>query len=298
MRSDGLLEVGDLFSALLAVGDPGQLNPWTAADESLVRGYDGTPLASAATTLLRSYPTTPVVTLPASWRLAPSAAAVVSDAFYTRPFTAATTAGARALRLTLPGRDSLDAALTTAAASGWTLLELPEVNMPTADPHAVDTLAELVTRTLSAGATCRDERGRIYPIAAEHLAVGVAQRAQRDAVRYALAPALIAMGLPPDAVTVDTANRLQGRQFEVMFAWHPMSGGVMRPLFTSRLAGSVPLSRHRQACVLVTRGGLRRQLETFPQPDNLWLGEHQPAVSGWEANLTVLDRLQPHLVRA
>ncbi|MGY5892417.1 AAA domain-containing protein [Blastococcus deserti] len=299
MRSDGLLEVADLFDGLLAVGDPGQLNPWTSGDESLVRGYDGTPLASAAHTLLRSHPTTAVVTLPTSWRLAPSAAAVISEAFYTQPFTAASMPGARALQLRLPGRDSIDTALTHAAQTGWTLLELPEAHMPTGDPRAVDALVELVTRTLTGGATCRDERGRIYPIAAEHLAVGVAHRAQRDAVRYALAPVLTGLGLEPDAVAVDTANRLQGREFEIVFAWHPMSGRRDATAFhieAGRLC--VLLSRHRQACVLVTRGGLRRQLETFPQPDKLWLGEHQPTVSGWEANLTVLDHLQPHLIRA
>ena len=300
VSSRDLLDCADLFQALVAVGDPGQLSPFTTGDEALVRGVPVNPLVSAAHTLLASHPDAHIVALPVSWRLTPAAADLVSPAFYTTPFTAGTRTNAR--RMSLPrlgSADSVDAALGHAATTGWALLELPEAHMPTTDPRAVDTIASLVTRTLAAAGSCRDESGRIYPLDGGTIAVGVAHRAQRDAVRARLAAALRAQGIAPETVVVDTANRLQGRQYELVIAWHPMSGRRHATGFhvdAGRLC--VLMSRHRQACVLVTRGGLREQLESFPQPAPLWLGEHQPAVDGWEANLTVLERLAPHRIAA
>lgn len=299
MRSDGLQEIAQIFPALVAVGDPGQLSPFTTGDETLVRGLEGSPLESAADVLLRQ-PDVVHETLPVSWRLAPAAADLVSGAFYATPFRAGTFADARSLQLRQLGhRDAVDRVLGHAAAAGWGLLELPEAYMPTADPGAVGALAELVHRALSAHGMCRDESERLYPLTARDIAVGVAHREQRRAVRAALAPALASLGLPQDAVSVDTANRLQGRQFELVLAWHPMSGRASSGSFhleAGRLC--VLLSRHRQACVLVTRSGLRERLDGHPQPDPLWLGERESAVDGWEANLHVLEQLEQHRVAA
>lgn len=213
MRSDALMEVADLFGALVAVGDPGQLSPWTSGDETLVRGIDTSPLSSVAHVLLASNPDARIVDLPVSWRLTPAAAEVVSDAFYTTGFRAGSLPGARRLTLSRLGNaDGVEAALGHAADTGWALLQLPQAHLPTSDPQAVGTLASLVTRAPGAGGTCRDEDAHIYPLDAPRIAVGVAHRAQRDAVRVALNAALPAIGVPAGAVVVDTANRLQGRQ--------------------------------------------------------------------------------------
>jgi hypothetical protein len=55
-------------------------------------------------------------------------------------------------------------------------------------------------------------------------------------------------------------------------------------------------SRHRQACVVVTRAGVREQLDAYPATEPVWLGDIPPQVDGWEANHTFLERLAPHTV--
>src|SRR5690606_2286591 len=59
-----------------------------------------------------------------------------------------------------------------------------------------------------------------------------------------------------DGVTVDTAERLQGRQADLVFAWHPASGMQASSDF-QRDAGRlcVMLSRHKYGAVLVYRDG-------------------------------------------
>jgi hypothetical protein len=96
-------------------------------------------------------------------------------------------------------------------------------------------------------------------------------------------------------VVIDTANRFQGRKFDVVIAWHALSGRRDASAFhleAGRLC--VFLSRHRHACVAVGRAGTREVLERHPATEPLWVGEPPPAVDGWEATLEVLERLQPY----
>lgn len=75
-------------------------------------------------------------------------------------------------------------------------------------------------RDRSAIATCeRHHDGRVLD--AGDIAIGIAHRDQADLVRAALART----GRPYIAqIAVDTANRLQGREFEVVIVAHPLSG--------------------------------------------------------------------------
>ena len=298
VSSYDLTSVGNTFNAFVAVGDPGQLSPWSSGDETLVRGIEASPLDSAANRLYATVGSdTRLVTLPVSWRLTPAAVDIISPAFYKQQFTAGTLPGARRLRFNRLGADdSIDRALGHASDSGWAMLELPEAYMPPNDPGAVTTITSLVTRALRAEGRCTDEQRDIHPLEPRRIAVGVVHRAQRNEVQAALARALTPLGVPTGTVVVDTANRLQGREYDLVIAWHPLSGRHTASEFhieAGRLC--VLLSRHRQACVLVTRGGLRHQLETYPQPDKLWLGERH-SVDGWEANLTALERLEQHRI--
>jgi energy-coupling factor transporter ATP-binding protein EcfA2 len=296
MSSAALVRVAELFDRLLMVGDPGQLAPFTVADERVVRSLAAWPLDTAAGTVLRTHPETPVVPLPVSWRLPPSAAGLVADAFYTRPFAAGTGRGERRLRLPPASGDGYDEALRVAAETGWGLVELPEAYLPRTDPAAVDTIATLIARLATSGASTVDENGTRTLTAAD-LAVGVTHRDQRGQVRQAVDAACAAHGIEPGAVTVDTANRLQGRQFEVVVAWHPLSGRRDATAFhleAGRLC--VLASRHRHACLLVTRAGLPAQLAAYPADEPVWLDATPPQVDGWDANLTFLTRLAEHRV--
>jgi hypothetical protein len=291
MSSAALVRIGDRFARLLLVGDPGQLAPFTVADERVVRSMATWPLDTAAGTVLRNHPSTPVVPLPVSWRLPPSGAPVVSAAFYARPFAAGVGEGVRRMWFEAsPMPDRVGRVLTVAAASGWGLLELPAAYLPHTDPEAVETLVAVVRRLLSCGAVVQDEHGA-RPLVAADLAVGVTHRDQRARVRAALDAA------GADGVVAETANRLQGRQFEVTVAWHPLSGRRDASAFhleAGRLC--VLASRHRQACVVVTRAGVREQLDAYPATEPVWLGDIPPQVDGWEANHTFLERLAPHTV--
>jgi hypothetical protein len=131
VSSVDLAKFSDKFTALLPVGDPGQLNPFTTADERAIRSTGSWPLETAAGTVLGTYPDTPVVPLPVSWRLPPSGARIVADAFYSRPFTAGADETERGLRLPLAAiRDSVDETLRVAQSFGWCLARLPDAHLP------------------------------------------------------------------------------------------------------------------------------------------------------------------------
>jgi hypothetical protein len=279
MSAAALVRIGDMFDRLLLVGDPGQLSPFTVADEHSIRSLSAWPLATAAGVVLRHHPQTPVVPLPVSWRLAPHTAPVVSSSFYVRPFVAGVSPGVRHLAVS-----SATSALASACASGWGFLELPRAHRPRTDPEAVAHLVSLARSLFPASVT--DESGDTRALEQPDVAVGVAHTDQRDHVRTALDRA----GL--QAVTVDTANRLQGRQFEVTLVWHPLSGRRDASAFhleTGRLC--VLASRHRQACIVVARAGIEDQLHEYPADEPVWLGTDPPPIDGWAANVSFLDHL-------
>ncbi|MBL7495049.1 DNA2/NAM7 family helicase [Frankia sp. CN7] len=313
MRSDALLAIARLFEQALFVGDPGQLDPFSTVENDRWRGLTWDPMQSAVAVLLRSNHDLPVHNLPVSWRLPRSAERVVADAFY--PFTGFRTGnddGDR--RLTFTGRGSagdlaggvpaggvpargagagaVDDVLDVAAATGWGLLELPPRYTLRTDAEAVRAVADVTRRLLARGAVAsaldrRDE----HPVTAGQVAVGAAHRDQVAAIRAAL-------GELAGDVVVDTANRLQGREYDVTVVLHPLSGRRDATAFhleAGRLC--VLASRHRQACVVVARAGIRELLDTHPSHEPVHLREPVRFPDGWAANQTVLAQLERHAVR-
>ncbi|MBH0245242.1 DNA2/NAM7 family helicase, partial [Streptomyces cavourensis] len=115
---------------------------------------------------------------------------------------------------------------------------------------------------------------------------------QAAAVRAALAE------LGVTGVAVDTANRLQGREFDVTVVLHPLSGRPDATAFhleTGRLC--VLASRHRHACVVVCREGVAELLDEHPSTEPVQLGVTVKFPDGWEANHAVLAHLAEHRVR-
>ncbi|GAA0458278.1 AAA domain-containing protein [Streptomyces sp. NPDC046215] len=297
MRSDALLAVAGLFERALFVGDPGQLDPFSVVGPDGAAQWAGLsydPSASAVTTLLAHNPRLPQHRLPVSWRLPASAAPLVSDAFYPyTPFRSGTGHGDRSLAFGVPSDGSgPDRVIDEAAASGWGLLELPARRTPRTDPEAVGAVAQVVRRLLDRGgaATSETADGPV-PLTADRIAVGTAHRDQAAAVRAALAE------LGVRGVTADTANRLQGREFDVTVVLHPLSGRPDATAFhleTGRLC--VLASRHRHACVVVARAGIERLLDEHPSTDPVQLGVTVKFPDGWEANHSVLAHLNEHRV--
>ncbi|MFG2871909.1 AAA domain-containing protein [Streptomyces sp. NPDC048338] len=294
MRSDALLAVAGLFERALFVGDPGQLDPFSVVGADQWAGLSYDPSASAVSTLLAHNPELPQHRLPVSWRLPASAAPLVSDAFYPyTPFRSGTDHGDRRLSFGVPSDGSgPDRVLDEAAASGWGLLELPARHTPRTDPEAVRAVALVVRRLLDRGGAAVSERGPDpVPLTADRIAVGTAHRDQAAAVRAALGE------LGVTGVTVDTANRLQGREYDVTVVLHPLSGRPDATAFhleTGRLC--VLASRHRHACIVVCREGVADLLDEHPSTEPVQLGVTVKFPDGWEANHAVLSHLSEHRV--
>lgn len=295
MRSDALLAVAGLFERALFVGDPGQLDPFSIVGAEQWAGLSYDPSASAVTTLLAHNPELPQHRLPVSWRLPASAAPLVSAAFYPyTPFRSGTDHGDRTLSFGVASDGSApDRVIDEAAESGWGLLELPARHTPRTDPEAVRAVARVVRRLLDRGGAALSETSADpVPLTADRIAVGTAHRDQAAAVRAALAD------LAVQDVTVDTANRLQGREFDVTVVLHPLSGRPDATAFhleTGRLC--VLASRHRHACIVVCREGVSELLDDHPSTEPVQLGVTVKFPDGWEANHAVLAHLSEHRVR-
>jgi hypothetical protein len=285
MRSDALLRVAARFSRALFVGDPGQLDPFSTVEVDRWTGLSWDPMQSAVAVLLRHNPQLPVHRLPVSWRLPSTAAPVVAAAFY--PFTgfrSGTGPADRTLTFRTPAAGPLDDALDAAAACGWGLHELPARFTIRTDAQAAAACALLAGRALSRGAVTASEAGTA-PLSPGRIAIGAAHRDQVAAIRALLPPAAA-------GVTVDTANRLQGREYDLTVVLHPLSGRQDATAFhleSGRLC--VLTSRHRHACVVVARAGIAELLDAHPSIDPVHLNVPVTFPDGWEANQSMLAHL-------
>jgi hypothetical protein len=296
MRSDMLLRIAGRFDRALFVGDPGQLDPFSAVETLRWAGLTWDPMQSAVAVLLRHNPGVPVHRLPVSWRLPATAAPVIASAFY--PFTgfeAGTTPQQRQLELTTAafGNSPADQALDLAAATGWALYELPARHTLRTDEQAVQACATLAARLLQRGAvTISEQMPNGQPVTADRIAIGTAHRDQASAIRAAL---------PTDLgdVTVDTANRLQGREFDLTIVLHPLSGRRDATAFhleAGRLC--VLTTRHRHACIAIARAGIPELLDAHPSTEPVHLNVPAKFPDGWEANQAVMAHLSNHRVPA
>jgi hypothetical protein len=285
MRSDALLRVAARFVRALFVGDPGQLDPFSTIEVDRWTGLSWDPMQSAVTVLLRHNPSLPVHRLPVSWRLPASAAPVVAAAFY--PFTgfrSGTGPGDRSLSFATPARSDLDEVLDRAAVTGWGLHELPARFTVRTDAEAAAACAELAARAVSRGAEALSESGS-GPLTPQRVAIGAAHRDQAAAIRSFLPPSA-------SGVTVDTANRLQGREYDLTVVLHPLSGRQDATAFhleSGRLC--VLTSRHRHACVVVARAGIAELLDAHPSTEPVHLNVPVKFPDGWEANQSMLAHL-------
>jgi hypothetical protein len=293
MRSDMLLRIANRFDRALFVGDPGQLDPFSVVESERWTGLTWDPMQSAVAVLLRHNPSLPVHRLPVSWRLPTTAAPVVSQAFYPfAGFSSGTAFGDRRLSLSTAsfGGGPVDEAVEMAASTGWALYELPARHTLRTDAEAAEACASLAQRVLSRGAVAYSEQAPGgAPVTASRIAIGAAHRDQVVAIRSFLGPS---------DITVDTANRLQGREYDVTIVLHPLSGRRDATAFhleSGRLC--VLASRHRHACIVVARAGIPELLDAHPSTEPVHLNVPVKFPDGWEANQAIMAHLQSHQVR-
>lgn len=289
MPGGSLLYIGDRFDRIEMVGDPGQLSPFTSVDTDRWTGLSADPVRNAVDTV-RQYHEIETRTLPVTRRLPAHAADLVREAFYPDlSFSAATELGARQLGAASGDSTFPDRVIDTALAEGWALGLLPARLVQRNDRQLADAAAHLAQRLLQRGTfRIQDEHSALpLTITADRLAIGASHRDQVAAVHAALRERGV------EGVVVDTANRLQGREFDVVIAWHPLSGQVESSAFhldVGRLC--VLTTRHRHCCIVLARAGIGEVLESSVPIGEGILGEpNDRSISGWEAHLLMLDRL-------
>jgi hypothetical protein len=288
--------VGALADRHLLVGDPGQLDPFTTIeDHARWRGLPEDPVQTAVSVLLHNHPSLTQAQFPITRRLPASAVPVVRSFYGAHTFEAWTLPTARQVRMSpsmaVGHIRTIDAALDTAAGHGWALLRLPGAPVLTADPATIEAIVDLIRRTADRSTEVLSEatNGTWTPIRASAIAVAVSHNEQKDHLRVALDAAGF------NHVRVDTANKLQGLEYDLVVAWHPLSGlpdadGVH--LDPGRLC--VMMTRHRHACIVVSHASDPEVLTMTPPPGDVWLGhDPDPSIDGWFVHRSVFDALEP-----
>jgi hypothetical protein len=292
-------QVADIAPTHLLVGDAGQIDPFsTAPGAAELRGLTEDPIRTSVEVLLENHPDTPRHQLPITRRLDERAVPGVR-AFYDvhHHFNAAVPAGLRELQFVSRIRRShrqrqLDAILGAAARSGWAHVELPAAPVLPTDPELVAVTVELLATALDpdlhARVSC--ERHTDRPLSPDRVAVGASHRDQVRALNLAIREKNIS------GVTVDTANRLQGLEFDLVLAVHPLAGLAAPDTFhleSGRLC--VLTTRHRHACIVVGRATDRELLEKLPPSGEAYLGRNdEPLLDGWDVHQRFFSALDPH----
>ena len=281
-------QIAGLAHRHVLVGDPGQIAPIITCEIERWRCDPAGPHVACPSALVTRHPDIRRISLPVSRRLPTDTAAFVQPAFYPDlPFTALVNGHERRLGTVPLEGDALDPAIDLAC-DGATIvsLEIPPLITGIYDTQASSTIIRLIERLLARQATVTDEAGR-RPLKPGTIGVVCTHVAQVNAVRERL----------PDncaEVLVETADRFQGLERQVMIVHHPLSGRADAGAFhldAGRLC--VMLSRHRVACFVVARGGIEPLLHHYAPGGNRALGMYNdPEFEGWRAHVTLLAHLE------
>jgi hypothetical protein len=264
--------VAPLAESLILVGDPAQIAPVVSI--SIERwGEEGAAPQRPAPEVLRARTPEFVqqVALPATRRLPADTAAVVSSAFYpTMPF------GSLAPDDRLVGAKDWD---------GDRSLSITEVGSPRLgrhDPFLAAEAARFVRAALVGEIVGESGKRAVTP---RNVGVVCAYVDQVPQVRAALGSELA-------EVLVETANRWQGLERDVIVGLHPLSGEVApQPYAMDAGRLCVMCSRHRVACMLIGRPGLRQAAAAGSGGAERRFGDDDDlARRGWRAHMTLLAR--------
>jgi hypothetical protein len=295
-KSSQYIMVGQIAPTHLLVGDPGQIEPFTTlADGDYYKGLPEDPVQPAVTALLRFHPSTPVHRLPITRRLAPSAASVATAFYPGHVFEPAVLPGVRQTKFLSVSRSgarpAVRAAVDHAAKTGWAYIDLPPgVALPAAS-DIMETTRSAVDHLLRRQPMLRCERNRRWrALEPQRIAVAASHRDQVSVLEAMLDTPRCS------GVVVNTANRLQGLEFDFVVAVHPLAGLPEADGFhldPGRLC--VMLTRHRHGCIVVGRASDHVLLDGVAPSTPAYLGcQLDPVLDGWAIHRQVYRTLLDH----
>ena len=279
-------QIRGLAGQAMLIGDPGQIDPiYKTSIRHFAADPDG-PHIAAPHGLLGAN-AAHRFNLPLSRRLPQDTVALVQPAFYaTMPFRGLADAGDRHLDALIAGATATDFLLDRCLAAGsLSMIALRPEQRPAVDPEVIGLTVDLVRRLLSRRYMVQDDDGE-QELRPTHIGIVAFHREQVAALKKALGPVL-------HEVHVETANRFQGLERKVILALHPLSG-QRRPTEFSAAAGRmcVAVSRHRVACIMIGRDGIRETLDRLVPDDGRYLGQiGDPFFNGWQAHATLARAL-------
>ena len=277
------------------IGDPGQIPPVVAIDAARWETAPRGPHRSAPElVLMERRKETLSLELPATWRL-PSCTADLIRPFYDFSFGSWAEPGARSLVATRKARGGLGAVvdLLSAGSVVGVTLPTPDGGPPLeCDDEIADAAVSVVRSILDCQSQCRME-GKSTTLTPERIGLCATHHVMNAAMALHLDHKLA-------GVAIDTPERWQGLERQVMVVVHPLSGVVQPSEFdleTGRLC--VMASRHQVALVVVSRDHLAQTLDehlpsagqAIGRPDVTGRGHHQNWLF-WNT-LRERDRLVP-----
>jgi hypothetical protein len=257
-----LLPILRFSGRILMIGDPGQIPPVVPTPTERWETSRNPPHLAAPDVVLRRLQA-PKHQLPATWRL-PSDSADIIAPFYDFVFGSAAQPGER--RFSRAGRgpdDRIDQTLEALHDRSMALLLLPSPRSGTlaiGDREVASAIAATTVRAIETGAVAESTDGA-KPIrrvlGPQDIGISATRREMVQAIADALPAELRAK------IHVDTAERWQGLECELMIIAHPLSS-VRDPsafdLETGRLC--VMASRHRSGLIVVSRDHVPETLAT------------------------------------
>ena len=286
-------QIASMADRLVLVGDPGQIAPVITCEIDRWRGESAGPHVPCPEALLTQHPHIKMIGLPVSRRLVADTVAMIQPIFYpTLPFVALSLPGGRRMIALHGGTTTLDQAIDLAVqGASMVQMELPPLITGRCDEELAAVIVSLIEVLFARGVQIRDENGATMPLSPSMIGVVCAHVAQVSAV---------VKRLPVQSgILVETADRFQGLERQIMIVYHPLSGQLnMDEFHLDAGRFCVMLSRHRIACFLVTRGGIEIVLEQQQPQGNRILGRDEDhEYISWKAHLQVQQALHQRVVR-